>query len=139
MEESIESEGKCLFCEKPFTKAGINRHLAKHLTEKVTEGVTGKSFFVKVEKSAFLATGLLSGFASSIGLGGCMQSETDKSTEQPNIIFIYADDLGYGDLGCYGSFGNRTPNLDNLAQDGIRFTDFYSAAEGLPVQTGCLG
>ena len=49
MEELIESKGKCLFCEKTFTKAGINRHLAKHLTEKVTEGVTGKSFFVKVE------------------------------------------------------------------------------------------
>ena len=49
MEEIIKSEGKCLFCEKTFTKAGINRHLAKHLTDKTTEGVAGKSFFVKVE------------------------------------------------------------------------------------------
>ncbi len=48
--------------------------------------------------------------------------------EKPNIIFIYADDLGYGDLGCYGSKVNRTPNLDKLADDGMRFTDFYSAA-----------
>jgi len=81
-----------------------------------------------MKKSTFLTTGLLSGLASGIGLTGCVQSETDRSTDKPNIIFIYADDLGYGDLGCYGSLGNRTPNLDKLAQDGIRFTDFYSAA-----------
>ena len=47
---------------------------------------------------------------------------------QPNVIFILTDDLGYGDLGCYGSKLNRTPNLDNLAQNGIRFTDCYAAA-----------
>jgi arylsulfatase A len=44
----------------------------------------------------------------------------------PNIIFIYADDLGYGDLGCYGS-NLRTPNLDRMASEGMRFTQFYSA------------
>jgi arylsulfatase A-like enzyme/acetyl esterase/lipase len=47
----------------------------------------------------------------------------------PNVIVIYADDLGYGDLGCYGSPTIRTPNLDRLAAEGMRFTDFYSAAE----------
>ncbi|MCP4173815.1 MAG: sulfatase-like hydrolase/transferase [Fuerstiella sp.] len=45
---------------------------------------------------------------------------------QPNIIFILADDLGYGDIGCYGSAINRTPHLDRLAAGGIRFTDFHS-------------
>jgi len=65
----------------------------------------------------FLSTGLL----SSIGFGVAAQPK-------PNIIIIYADDLGYGDLGCYGSKVNRTPHLDQLAEDGIRFTDFYSAA-----------
>src|SRR5215471_4332044 len=44
----------------------------------------------------------------------------------PNIIFIYADDLGYGDLGVYGS-KIRTPNLDRMAGEGVRFTQFYSA------------
>lgn len=46
----------------------------------------------------------------------------------PNIIMIYADDLGYGDLGCYGNPTIRTPNLDRLAAEGMRFTQFYSAA-----------
>ena len=45
MEEEIKSEGKCLFCGNTFTKAGINRHLATHLTEKAAKGVEGKSFF----------------------------------------------------------------------------------------------
>ena len=44
----------------------------------------------------------------------------------PNIIFILADDLGYGDLGCYGAPDIRTPNLDRLAAEGVRFTDFYA-------------
>ncbi len=44
----------------------------------------------------------------------------------PNIVLIMADDLGYGDIGCYGSTVNRTPNLDKLAKGGIRFTDFHS-------------
>ncbi|MFM8250614.1 MAG: sulfatase [Planctomycetota bacterium] len=48
---------------------------------------------------------------------------------KPNFIVIYADDLGYGDLGCYGHPSIRTPNLDRMAAEGLRFTDFYSAAE----------
>jgi arylsulfatase A-like enzyme len=51
------------------------------------------------------------------------------AADKPNIVIIYADDLGYGDLGCYGSPTIRTPNLDRLAAEGMRFTDFYSAAE----------
>ena len=45
---------------------------------------------------------------------------------KPNIILIMADDLGYGDLGCYGSITNPTPNLDALAEQGMRFTDYHS-------------
>ena len=47
---------------------------------------------------------------------------------KPNIVLINCDDLGYGDLACYGSRKNDTPNLDKLAEEGIRFTDFYMAS-----------
>ncbi|MDE0935838.1 MAG: sulfatase [Mariniblastus sp.] len=51
-----------------------------------------------------------------------------QERDQPNLIVIFCDDLGYGDLGCYGSKKNRTPNVDQLARTGIRFTDFYSSS-----------
>ena len=51
------------------------------------------------------------------------------SARRPNIIIILADDLGWGDLGCYGHPSIRTPNLDRMASQGLRFTDFYSAGE----------
>ena len=47
---------------------------------------------------------------------------------KPNVIFILADDLGYGDLGCYGQKKIRTPNLDRMAQEGLRFTQFYAGS-----------
>ena len=51
------------------------------------------------------------------------------AADKPNIIILFADDLGYGDLGCYGHPSIRTPQLDRMAAEGLRFTDFYSAAE----------
>ena len=48
--------------------------------------------------------------------------------KKPNIIFILADDLGWAELGCYGNTFNETPNLDELARQGMRFTDAYAAA-----------
>jgi arylsulfatase A-like enzyme len=51
-----------------------------------------------------------------------------EATDRPNIILINCDDLGYGDLGCYGSPVNQSPTLDRMAEEGIRFTDFYMAS-----------
>ena len=51
-----------------------------------------------------------------------------KHESKPNIIFILADDLGYGDVGCYGQQKIETPNIDRLAKIGVRFTQFYSGS-----------
>jgi arylsulfatase A len=48
--------------------------------------------------------------------------------QRPNIVFILADDFGYGDLGCMGCTDISTPNIDSLAADGVKFTDFYANA-----------
>lgn len=50
------------------------------------------------------------------------------AAEQPNIVFILADDLGYGELGCYGQEKIKTPNIDRLAAEGMRFTQHYTGA-----------
>lgn len=60
----------------------------------------------------------------------------------PNVVLIFADDLGYGDPGCYGAKGWTTPHLDRLAREGVRFTRFYSAqpvcsASRAALLTGC--
>ncbi|MEM8954378.1 MAG: sulfatase-like hydrolase/transferase [Verrucomicrobiota bacterium] len=72
-------------------------------------------------KGLFLVTLLL----SLAGLSPA-KAESDESSQPPNIVLILADDLGYADLGCYGSTTNHTPNLDALAAAGLRFTDFHS-------------
>jgi arylsulfatase A len=46
--------------------------------------------------------------------------------ERPNIVLILADDLGYADIGAYGNKVNRTPNLDRMAREGLRFSDFHT-------------
>ena len=51
----------------------------------------------------------------------------NSDSPPPNIIIIFTDDQGYSDVGVYGAKGFTTPNLDQMATDGIRFTDFYVA------------
>ena len=72
---------------------------------------------------------------------GCLFACSVVCAEHPNIIYILADDLGYGDLGCYGSKLNSTPNIDALAASGVRFTDFHAASWCAPsrraLMTGC--
>lgn len=55
-----------------------------------------------------------------------LKKRPHPSGQQPNIVVIYADDLGYGDLGCYDNQQIQTPNIDRLSDEGVRFTDFYS-------------
>ena len=63
------------------------------------------------------------------GCGGAFGLSGGESTvNKPNIIFILADDLGYGDLGCYGQKQIKTPNLDKMAEEGMRFTQHYAGS-----------
>ncbi|MCC6508686.1 MAG: arylsulfatase [Pirellulaceae bacterium] len=62
-----------------------------------------------------------------IALTACL-ALTAHAQERPNLIWIMADDLGYGDLGCYGQKVMSTPSLDRMAQEGLRFTQFYAGA-----------
>ena len=63
---------------------------------------------------------------SILTLGFCLFFIGAYAQDKPNIIFILADDLGYGDLGCYGAVDIRTPNIDKLAKNGIKFTRAYA-------------
>ncbi len=71
-----------------------------------------------------------------------VSSDLRAADRPPNIVIIFVDDMGYGDLGCYGAKGYTTPNLDRMAAEGIRFTDFYvgqavCSASRTALLTGC--
>ncbi|MBL8866321.1 MAG: sulfatase-like hydrolase/transferase [Planctomycetia bacterium] len=77
-----------------------------------------------------------------LALLGFLLLVTPASAAPPNIVLLFADDLGYADLGCFGATKWKTPNLDRIAKDGIRFTDFHSSqpvcsASRCSLLTGC--
>jgi arylsulfatase A-like enzyme len=64
---------------------------------------------------------------------------SSAATRKPNVVFILADDLGYGDLSCYGSTSIRTPNICGIASQGVKFTQFYSnAPECTPTRSALM-
>ena len=65
------------------------------------------------------------------------EAKGKKSDQRPNILVILADDLGYSDLGCYGS-EIHTPNLDKLAKQGVRFNHFYNTSRSCPTRASLL-
>lgn len=70
----------------------------------------------------------IGGAIGTAAAAGAILSAPVNAAERPNFLFILADDLGWGDLSCYGRPDYRTPNLDDLARQGMRFTNAYSAA-----------
>ncbi len=69
---------------------------------------------------------ILSLIVATLCLYSC--EHTTAQTSTPNVLMIYTDDIGYGDIGCYGAQLIQTPNIDQLAQEGLRFTDAHCAA-----------
>src|SRR5437763_16993339 len=69
--------------------------------------------------------GLGLGVLSTCPANSAYSAETRRG---PNVVVILADDIGYGDVGCYGATKVKTPNLDRLAAAGLRFTDGHAAA-----------
>jgi arylsulfatase A-like enzyme len=93
---------------------------------------TRRGFFEAVGRAGLAAV------ASSLAGATCGRAGRRK----PNIVIIFADDLGYGDLGCYGATDIETPNLDRMAAEGVRFTSFYvpqavCSASRAALLTGC--
>ena len=80
-----------------------------------------------MKRREFLKSGFLLGAGLMAGRGFAGPLVRSRS-HLPNIIIIFTDDQGWGDLGCYGSDLLNTPNIDELAKGGIRFTSFYSSA-----------
>jgi arylsulfatase A len=63
----------------------------------------------------------------------------DEASHKPNVVLIFVDDMGYGDLGCYGNSKTKTPNIDRLAATGQRWTSFYSSGSTcVPSRTGLM-
>ncbi len=81
---------------------------------------------------------LLSLFAVAVAVAGVDASAAQSQRQRPNVIFILADDLGYGDLGCFGQKLIKTPNIDGLAKEGMRFTQAYAGATVCAPSRCCL-
>ena len=72
------------------------------------------------------------------GFSGARAQVPDEVTQNPNIVFILADDLGWMDLGCYGSYSYQTPNIDRLATQGMRFTQAYAYPTCSPTRASLM-
>ncbi len=76
---------------------------------------------------------------SSLLSGSATWARAAPRAKKPNIVFILADDLGYGDLGCYGREDIKTPVIDRMAAEGVRFTQYYAnGPECSPTRTAFL-
>ena len=86
-----------------------------------------KSIFVMLNLQICLAVALLSACFVQTTTAQVVDQAVKKS-KRPNVIYILADDLGYGDLSCYGQEKFKTPNIDALAKRGMKFTQHYSGS-----------
>ncbi|MCH8119999.1 MAG: sulfatase [Planctomycetes bacterium] len=98
----------------------------------------------KLNRRDFLKTAGLT--AAALAVPGCgssfEQTSSGASVDRPNLVIVFCDDVGYADVGVFGAKGYKTPNIDRMAAEGVRFTDFYAAAASCTpsraaLMTGC--
>ena len=65
-------------------------------------------------------------------------SASAQVAPKPNVVLIITDDVGYGDIGSYGAPDIKTPNIDSLAKNGVRLTDFYAAPQCTPTRAALI-
>ncbi len=85
-----------------------------------------------------VARGVVAVFIAVCLLADAQAEEPTKNNIPPNILLITADNLGYGDVGCYGNSEIKTPHLDRLAEQGVRSTSFYTASPTCTVSRATL-
>src|SRR6266508_2292680 len=118
-------------------KTPQNRRLRKR-EERKGEGEKGRqgSSLILSLSTCFLVSllGFISACATVIG----MTQTREDARRPPNFVIIFADDLGYSDIGSFGAAGYKTPNLDRMAREGARLTDFYVAQAGCSASRAAL-
>ena len=90
---------------------------------------------VSISRRIFLKRTVGSGIAS---FGFSCVGRSAQANEKPNIVLMFLDNIGYGDLGCYGNREMKTPRIDQLATEGVRCTDFYIASPSCMPSRGAL-
>jgi arylsulfatase A-like enzyme len=103
----------------------------KSLTAKSDVSLIVEDETMRLSRRTFLKdVGLAAAAISAVSIDGCKTpaGRTGKKRRKPNIIYILADDLGYGDLGCFGQQKIKTPNLDKMAAEGMKFTQHYAGS-----------
>ncbi len=79
-----------------------------------------------MDRRQFIRSAAITGISlSCVGACSMAKPQPDRVTRKPNIVFVLCDDMGWGDMGCYGHPKIKTPNLDRLASQGVRLTNFY--------------
>ena len=76
---------------------------------------------------ALLSAGTLAGTLAGTEAASAEGRNGSEAPKKPNILFFLVDDLGWSDIGCFGSRFHETPNIDRLAEEGVRFTNAYAA------------
>src|SRR5687767_7313117 len=78
------------------------------------------------------------GCVAALVLFACVSTAGAQTPARPNVVLIVMDDVGYGDYGSYGVPDIKTPNIDRLAREGARFTDFYAAPSCTPTRAALI-